>query len=448
MLRLLAPPTTDPKISMPPRSDHPGLKYRRTVNGRQPYWVAKQVVRDPLDFPDRTIRLPQDTDEQELAELCRLYTARLLHWLAERTVKDAIPRYDGTVYSLSQVFQKHPESSFHTVKQNTRDSYTDSLKIIESTVGARVIRNVTVIDVKRWYRNWRQPKVEAGPERIKRAHDAVATFRMILRFGFALGFEDCGKLAERLAMQQFERSAAREQEMTYAQAAAFVRKALEMGKLGRIPPDRAKSMAIGIAAQFDLLLRQKDVIGEWVPSQPDVAGAIYDGAGEMWLGRFRWDNIPGWKLRLKTSKTRSAIEFDLQNYSLLFPLLESVPLHERVGAIVTGEHGLPVRERSYRKWFRQIARVAGIPDEVWSMDSRAGGATEADEAGADFKAISDHLTHSETKTTVRYIRRVQKRTATVAEARNRKRAAEGSGRQALDGSQLSFPGESDGDKDT
>jgi hypothetical protein len=32
-------------------------------------------------------------------------------------------------------------------------------------------------------------------------------------------------------------------------------------------------MAIGIAAQFDLLLRQKDVIGEWVPSQPDVAGA-------------------------------------------------------------------------------------------------------------------------------------------------------------------------------
>jgi hypothetical protein len=54
------------------------------------------------------------------------------------------------------------------------------------------------------------------------------------------------------------------------------------------------------------------------------------------------------------------------------------------------------------------------------MDSRAGGATEADEAGADLKAISDHLTHAETRTTVRYIRRVQKRTATVAEARKQK----------------------------
>jgi len=37
---------------------------------------------------------------------------------------------------------------------------------------------------------------------------------------------------------------------------------------------------------------------------------------------------------------------------------------------VKGEHGLPVRERSYRRWFRAIARAAEIPDEVWSMDSR------------------------------------------------------------------------------
>lgn len=424
MLQSPALPTTVPNISMPPRSDHPGLKFDRLKSGRQPYWVARQVVRDPMDFPDRTIRLPRDASEEELAELCRLHTARLLKWLADRE-RSPGPRYDGTVLSLSRLFQTHPESTFRAVKHNTRDTYADSLKIIERTVGARVVRNLTVLDVKRWYREWRKPKVQGGRERIKRAHDAVAVFRMVLRFGFALGFEECGRLDEKLATQRFEKSAAREQEMTFAQAATFVRKALEMGKAGVIPWERARSMAIGVAAQFDLLLRQKDIIGEWLPAKPGVAGAVYDDAGEMWLGRFRWDNVPGWKLRLKTSKTRSAIEFDLQNYSLLFPLLESVPLHGRTGAIVKGERDLPVRERSYRKWFRQIARAAGIPDDVWSMDSRAGGATEADEAGADLKAISDHLTHAETKTTVRYIRRVQKRTATVAEARNRKRAAEG-----------------------
>jgi hypothetical protein len=33
---------------------------------------------------------------------------------------------------------------------------------------------------------------------------------------------------------------------------------------------------------------------------------------------------------------------------MLFPLLEAVPHDERVGAVIKGEHGLPVRERSYR----------------------------------------------------------------------------------------------------
>jgi len=33
--------------------------------------------------------------------------------------------------------------------------------------------------------------------------------------------------------------------------------------------------------------------------------------------------------------------------------------------------------RSYGNWSRGIARAAGIPDAVWNMDARAGGATEA-----------------------------------------------------------------------
>ena len=108
-------------------------------------------------------------------------------------------------------------------------------------------------------------------------------------------------------------------------------------------------------------------------------------------------------------------------------MLEAVPHEERVGAIVKGEHGLPVRERSYRKWFRQIARAANIPDEVWSMDSRAGGATETEEAGAAIDAIQGALTHSRKDTTLRYLRENTTKIATVAEARKRKRAADKNG---------------------
>src|SRR5262245_53934626 len=231
--------------------------------------------------------------------------------------------------------------------------------------------------------------------------------RMILRFGFALGHDECGKRDDRLAKQRFEKGGAREQEMTYAQASAFVRKALELGQQDLIPMKRARSMAIGVAGQFELALRQKDIIGEWVE--------------DKWSGPFAWENIPAWKVRLKTSKNRAAAVFTLSNYPLLYPLLESVPHEERVGAIVTGEHDLPVGERSYRKWFRAIARAAEIPDEVWSMDSRAGAATEADEAGADLAAISDMLTHAEPGTTVRYIRRREKRIASAAEVRVKSR---------------------------
>jgi len=84
---------------------------------------------------------------------------------------------------------------------------------------------------------------------------------------------------------------------------------------GPVPADRALSMGIGVAAQFELLLRQKDIVGDWGGPKGD----------------FTWENIPGWRWRMKTSKSKycTAADFDLQPYMLLFPLLEAVPHDER-----------------------------------------------------------------------------------------------------------------------
>ena len=376
-MAMLELPRTGLKTSMPRRSDAPGLKWDRRVGGRQPYWVASQVVRDPMGYPDRSIRLPADADMATLAALCQEHTARLNDWIASIAADPTQltkTRYDGTVEALCRIYQEHPQSRFHKVKRNTRKTYTDSLKIIERTVGKRLVRNLTILDVQHWYDEWRKPAEGGGRERVDRAHDAVAMFRTVLRFGAALRHRTCRQLDDELAMIKFEKGGAREEEMTYRQAVAFIRTALELGRKGVIPEQRARYMAIGVAGQFELLLRQKDMIGEWSPARPNVENTMYFGA-EMWIGFFTWERIPGWRWRLKTSKSkyRAAAEFDLANYSLLFPLLESVPHAERTGAVVKGEHGMPIRERSYRKWFREIARAAGIPDSVWSMDSRAGG---------------------------------------------------------------------------
>src|SRR5262245_29191554 len=93
---------TGQKPSMPLRSNHPGLKWRRTAKRRQPYWVAKQVVRDPKGFPERTIRLPADADEDTLGELCRDHTAQLLAWIAAPESERAVV-YDGTIRSRSRL---------------------------------------------------------------------------------------------------------------------------------------------------------------------------------------------------------------------------------------------------------------------------------------------------------------------------------------------------------
>ena len=112
----------------------------------------------------------------------------------------------------------------------------------------------------------------------------------------------------------------------------------------------------------------------------------------------------------------------------MLPLLEAVPLDQRIGAIVKGAKGLPIRRDMYGRWFRQIARAAGIPDEVWNMDARAGGATEADKAGAAIEAIQSALTHTKESTTLRYLRRGRsKQIGLVADARSTKRAAETDG---------------------
>jgi hypothetical protein len=444
---------------MPRRKNRPGFKRgRRSL----PYWMASQILgkKAPPDFPDPCVPLPADASDDEIDTLCQGHTARLDKWLDDQKKSasdDDEPKartsYDGRVLSASRIYQEHPLSAFNTrVKGNTRRSYLASLKVIETTVGQRLIRNLTVLDQQHWYDEWRKPAVfidsegneTRGPERIDRAHDAISMWKTVLRFNVALGprhpgSKDCLLLLDALknggSLVNFERGGAREEEMTYAQASAFIRTALELGERGVMPKDRALYMAIGVAGQFDLALRQKDIIGERPMSARDQEKAMRRGAtaisygGVIWTGYFTWENIPGWCWRMKTSKSkyRSAANFDLTIYSLLFPLLEAVPRAERVGAVIKGEHGFAVQERSYRKWFRQIARAADIPDAVWNMDNRAGAGTEAEEAGADHDAIKTLLTHSEKQeaTTNRYKRRQDQARVTVQQLREASRSKAG-----------------------
>lgn len=403
------------------------------------------MVRDTKGFPEPCRPLPVGADDETINTLCQRYTAQLLAWIdnPEAVPEDQEPEilYDGTMAALCRIFRGHKNSRYRKVKHTTRRFYDAYLDLIIATVGMRVVRNVDIFVCESWYEAWRAPAQEDGEERVDRAHDAISMVRTVVNFCAKIkklpggrpftGRKDCQELALDLEGVKFEKGGAREQEMTRQYAEAFIAKAMEMGAKGLIPMERARSMAIGVAAQFDLILRQKDIIGEWVakhlaPKLPKGVTVLPLGP-EIWWGYFTWESIAGWRWRMKTSKSkyRSASDFNLASFSLLMPLLELVPHAERSGAIVKGEKGLPVRETTYRETFRRIARAAGIPDDVWLMDSRAGGATEAHMANAPLPAISGALTHTETKTTVRYLRRgATADIETVAKARAAHRKAQ------------------------
>jgi hypothetical protein len=124
--------------------------------------------------------------------------------------------------------------------------------------------------------------------------------------------------------------------------------------------------------------------------------------------------------RLKTSKTGAEIAHDLTKLDLLWPLIQAVPQADRAGAIVKA-YGEPIRTRTYRKWFREIARKAEIPDSVWNMDARAGAVTEALEAGAEKTAVQRAATHASQAMTERYDRTAETAPLAVAEARRKAR---------------------------
>jgi hypothetical protein len=298
-----------------------------------------------------------------------------------------------------------------------------------------LFRNVTVPLAVSWYEDWRAPDFKGDDEHVKRAHEGISTFRQVVYFLSAMRrYDGVKQIADELSKIKFERPGARTQEITYAQVLAFCKAADEMVAKGVLPAERAASMKIGVCGQFDTLLRPKDIIGEWAKLDKrrrlPSSITVIEGKGEAWAGYFTWENIHGWRWVVRTSKSRfrEVLDFRLDKLGLLHPLLEAVPLHERTGAIVKGEHGLPMRARSYAKWFRQIARWAKIPDEVWNMDARAGGATEADSSGADLGLIQRALTHKSPAMTRRYIRSGSERPITaIAEARSKKRAADEGG---------------------
>lgn len=393
-------------------TDAPGLRPRRRKGETAWYWVATSVTRRAADYPIKTIRL-NEASEEERAARCRLLTAELREWLAGRDTS----AFDGTIRSLVRAYRNVPESPYADVKENTRDDYNQRLRLIETAVGGRHVAVLTAVDFRRWHREFRAPAHDGSEPRIRQAHGLMTMVRMILGFGVSMRMKGCASALGVISQMEFESPKRRKQALAFEQAEKIIDLALAKGR---------RSIALGQALQFELTMRQVDVIGKWEKADGE-SGIVYNG--NRWGGGLLWSHISAaMTIAKETTKTGAEGQWDLTEHPLVMKALAAYPPEDRIGPMVVSElTGLPYDRHDYAHEWRPFADAADVPRDVWNRDSRAGGITEGWDADATEKDLQRTATHTDPAMTRRYARNSLASSSRVARLRveYRKRAENG-----------------------
>jgi hypothetical protein len=227
---------------------------------------------------------------------------------------------------------------------------------------------------------------------------------------------ECTRLNAILAPARFKQPGRRRIKLELTHVQAFVAKAIELGRL---------SLALGTALQFETILRQRDVIGEWepIPAGSERSGIVL--GARRWVNGLTWADVSADLTIIKqTTKTGADVAHDLKLCPITMSVISKIPSAARVGPLIIDENvGRPYAEHAYAREWRVVARAAGVPDQVWNMDARAGGISEADDAGADLDSIRSAAAHTQASTTVRYVRGSIGKSRKVAELRLQHRRA-------------------------
>lgn len=389
------------------RTDAPGLQWRVRKSGqRVAYWYARPDL-IKRGYTPKAVRLHYDASNPAgmaaLASRCQRLQAEMLAWANPQQVN---PIYDGKLETLIRLYETDEQSPYRDLKQPTQRIYSKILGYFLERVEGAYINELTGADVKRWFRRM----CESGS--IGYASLTISVIKTVVSYGMSLGFEDCAKLRGQMTATRFKAGPPRKERLTYAQVIAFREAAHRRGR---------PSAALWLTLQYELSLRRRDVIGEWVDDEHGADG-IRCGK-RVWRDGLTWSHIDAngvlRKLVSKTAKTsaREAVH-RIADYPDLAAELDRIPAERRVGPLVINERtGLPYTPEQCRYNFRLIARDAGIPDEVWNMDARAGAVTEAYEAGATTEGAMALAAHTQVSTSRRYVRDTLEQSSRVAHLR-------------------------------
>lgn len=387
----------------------PGLVWRQ----RGKSWEARWQARTDLvkrGFEPKSVRLwagagePTKEELDVIADRCNELQQEMLVW--SRGGLPEVGPFDGTLRSLMRSYKTDPDSQYRKIRYNSRVHYDALMSLIETEHGDKLLSDLKGRTFSRLHEDWTKDG------KIAIAHAKIGMLRTLFSFGATLLEDaDCERLSGVLSKMRFAMPKPRTERLTAAQAIAIRSKARELGR---------PSIALAQAFQFECMLRQKDIIGEWVPiGEPGISDVQHEGW--KWLRGVRWEEIDqNMTLRHLTSKRQKMIEINLKNAPMVLEELAISAIYDLPanGPIIVSEFdGLPWTAPEFRRWWRIVAEAAGVPKTVRNMDSRAGAISEADDAGAELDDIREHATHSNVSMTRRYNRHHEKKIERVQKLR-------------------------------
>ncbi len=341
----------------------PGLSWRKRASGsRIPMWIppTKDVK---AGYAPKSLMLDRDALPLNLAAACRRQWKDLTDWRESLNITKP-PKL--TIGWLIDHYLSDEHSPYQKLKPDTQQSYGWECKRLRETIGERrldpkleggmLVPRIVGEDIRRWHFKWGHP--EGGTPTPSRATHCIAMLRTLISYAVEMGVVGSVEIRARLNAMRFEKPGARLKAATYTQVDAIVDKAVEMG---------FRSVAITTLAQYELIERRAHIIGQW--------------HGETWNDGWIWEGVsPDWVISYyQTKKGRQLRSYDLKPVQRLLGLMQETPKEQRTGPIIICEAtGRPWLKRRYQEQFRAICRAAGVPDDLYSMDMRSGGATEAD----------------------------------------------------------------------
>lgn len=415
-------------MNQPHIDNAPGLKWRPRKHGWEARWRARADLAQ-RGYRPRNVRLwistkdfpePTAIDLAWISDRCNQMQGDMLVWA--RGGIPVVAEFDGTWRSLTDCYKSDPDSSYHKKRYATRQHYDVLMRRIVKDCGDLLVADTDARKLLRLHEGW------SADGKVAMGHAVIGMIRTLATFGATmLKSKDCRAVKVDLHDMRFKSSKPREERLTADQVNAFRAMAHKMGH---------HSMALAQAIQFDLMLRQKDVIGEWLPLSEKELSDLVSG-NEKWVRGIRGEEIDAdLVLHHVTSKRDKMLEPDLkiapmvlEEFRFMAGLGADEPLLRghipTAGPIIIQEAtGLPYTEVTFRKRWREIATAADIPKTVRNMDSRAGAISEATDAGAQLEDVRHAATHGDIAMTQRYSRGAQGKVAKVMQLRSDHREQE------------------------